>query len=428
MSTAATVAAAIKTRFYLDDNTIPDMTYEESPAYALIPKDPTWGGDNSTFPIMIGQNQTGSATFAVSQALKTAAAGAYNLKKWLMPSLSNKKHYTFASVPGDIIRAMEGNSNAYWPEVSANVESAFKASARRFSIDLFRDGFGSIGTIATGGITLATITLTQAEDAKNFEQNMNVIFASTNAASVLRGAGGGAAQVLVVDSVDEDAGTVTFTANVSTVTGGGGVVAVGDFVFPNGDRQDSATPARLRLVGFEGWTPFDRTTITATPFFNIDRSKQKTRLAGSFVDGTQKSIRESIQTMVALLAGRKAKPKYAFLSFSKWNELSLELGSNVQYVDVKPGENAAVGFRGIRVNGPKGTVEVLPDQGCPANRCFVLQPDTWTLLSLGKPIGFLDEDEQKMLRETSSDAYEIRIGGYVELLCKAPGFNGVIAL
>lgn len=428
MSTFTTAAAALKTRFYLDKNTIPDMTYEESPAYALIPKSEDWGGDNSTFPIMIGQNQTGSATFGTSQAMKATAAGTYNLKKWLLPSSANKKHYAFASVPGDLIRAMEGNANAYFPEVAGNVESAFKASARRFSIDLFRDGFGSIGTIAAGGISGATITLTQAEDAKNFEQNMNVIFSLTNAANLLRGTGGGAAQVLIVDAVDEDAGTVTFTANVSTVAGGGGSVAAGDFVFPNGDRQDSVTPARLRLVGFEGWTPFDRTVITSTPFFNIDRSKSKTRLAGSFLDGTQKSIRESIQTMVSLLAGRKAKPKYAFVSFSKWNELALEFGSNVQYTDIKTGEQGVVGFRSIKVNGPKGAVEVLPDQGCPANRCFVIQPDTWKLLSLGRPIGFLDEDENRMLRETASDAYEIRIGGYVELLCMAPGYNGVIAL
>lgn len=427
MSSFTTAAAAIKTRFYLDKNTIPDMTYEESPLYALLPKSEDWGGDNSTFPIMIGQNQTGSATFATSQGLKATAAGTYNLKKWLLPSSGNKKHYTFATIPGDLIRAMEGNANAYFPEVSANVESAIKASARRFSIDIFRDGFGAVGTIAAGGITLATITLTQAEDAKNFEQNMNVIFSATNGSAVLRGAGGGAAQVLIVDSVNEDAGTVTFTANVSTVTGGGGVVAVGDVCFPFGDRQDSVTPARLRLVGMEGWVPFDRTTLTGT-FFNIDRTKNPTRLGGSFLDGTTKSIRESIQTMVALLASRKANPKYAFVSFSKWNELSLELGSNVQYVDVKAGEQGAVGFRGIRVNGPKGTVEVLPDQGCPSNRCFVIQPDTWKLLSLGKPIGFLDEDDNRMLRETTSDSYEVRIGGYVELLCMAPGFNGVIQL
>jgi hypothetical protein len=31
MSSFTTAAAAIKTRFYLDKNTIPDLTYEESP-------------------------------------------------------------------------------------------------------------------------------------------------------------------------------------------------------------------------------------------------------------------------------------------------------------------------------------------------------------------------------------------------------------
>jgi hypothetical protein len=54
-STFTTMGAALKTRFYLDKNTIPDLTYEESPAFALIPKSEDWGGDNSTFPIILGQ-------------------------------------------------------------------------------------------------------------------------------------------------------------------------------------------------------------------------------------------------------------------------------------------------------------------------------------------------------------------------------------
>lgn len=421
MSTFTTSAAALKTRFYLDKETIPDLTYEESPAYALLPKSEDWGGNSAEFPITVGQNQTGSASFAKAQGNKGTAAGTFLMKRWsLSPSL-NKKHYSFATVPGDLIRAMEGNANAYFPQVAADVESAFKSNARRFSVDLFRDGFGAIGSILNpGGISGSTITLSNAEDAKNFEANMVVQFSQSNAGHVLRNAGG----ELTVAAVDEDAGIITFTAAVGTLA----AVAVGDFVFPTGDRQDSATPARLRLVGFEGWVPFDRTTITGTPFFGVDRTIHKTRLGGSFLDGTQKSIRESVQTMVSVLAGRKAKPKYAFCSFSKWNELALEMGSNVQYVDLKAGATGAVGFTGIRVNGPKGNVEVLPDQGCPSNRCFVIQPDTWKLLSLGRPIGFLDEDEQRMLRETSSDSYEIRIGGYVELLCMAPGYNGVIAL
>lgn len=415
-TTFTTMAAALKTRFYLDKNTIPDMTYEESPLYAVIPKSEDWGGQSAEFPIIYGQNQSHSATFSNAQA----NAGTLTMKRWSLPPSGNKKHYTIAQIPGDLIRAMEGNPNAYFPAVEAEVESAMKTSARRLSIDMFGDGFGRIGVIATGGISGSTVTLATAEDAKKFEVDMIVVLSASNSANTLRNAG----TTIKVLSVDEDAGTVTFTTGVVATIA---AAAAGDSIFPVGDRQDSATPARLRMLGLEGWVPYDRTTLTGA-LFGVDRTLHPTRLGGSFADGSQKSIREAIQDMVSLLAGRKAKPKYAYLSYSKWNELAKELGSNVQYVDVKVGETGVVGFTGIRVNGPKGSVEVLPDQSCPPTRCFVIQPDTFMLLSLGRAVGFLDEDDNRMLRQGTADSYEIRIGGYVELLCKAPGFNGVINL
>lgn len=420
-STFTTMAAALKTRFYLDKNTIPDLAYGESPAYALIPKDETWGGDNSTFPIILGNNQSHSATFSKTQA----NAGTIQMKKWLVPSSGNKKHYTIAQLPGDLIAAMEMKPNAYFPAVETEVESGFKTSARRLSVDLFGDGFGAFGVIATGGISSATITLTRAEDTKKFETGMVCVFAQSNNGHVLRGTG--ATQELTVAGVDEDAGTVTFTANVSTITGGGGSVAAGDSVFPTGDRQDSATPARLRMCGFEAWVPYDRTTLTGS-YFNIDRTTNPSRLGGAYLDGSQKSITEACTDMIATLVGRKAKPKYILMSHSKWNELKKEQGSRVVYNDIKVGETASVGFRGISFDSTNGPVTALADVGCRSDRAFVIQPDTWLLLSLGKPIRFLDEDDQKMLRQGTSDSYEIRQGGYLEMICMAPGWNGVINL
>jgi len=205
-----------------------------------------------------------------------------------------------------------------------------------------------------------------------------------------------------------------------------GAAAAGDTVFRIGNRQDSAAPTRLRIAGFEAWIPYVRTGLS-TALFGVDRSLHPTRLAGAYLNGSTKSIKESIKSMITTLASRGGKPDYAVVSFDKWDQLSNELGSKVEYTDVKVGETGVVGFSGIRIQGPKGNVEVLPDIGCPDNRCFVLQRETWKLLSLGKTIGFLDEDDNRMLREGSADQYEIRIGGYMELLCMAPGRNGVIS-
>lgn len=100
--------------------------------------------------------------------------------------------------------------------------------------------------------------------------------------------------------------------------------------------------------------------------------------------------------------------------------------SKVQYVDLKV--TADVGFRGIVVNGPRGPIKVIPDQNCPSGRAFMLQLDTWKLYSLGKAPKILDADGMKMLRESSADAVELRVGFYAQLGCRAPGWSANIKL
>ena len=58
----------------------------------------------------------------------------------------------------------------------------------------------------------------------------------------------------------------------------------------------------------------------------------------------------------------------------------------------------------------------------------MLQMDTWKLYSLGKAPKILDHDSLKMLRESSSDAVEVRVGYYAQLGCKCPGYNVNIKL
>jgi hypothetical protein len=107
--------------------------------------------------------------------------------------------------------------------------------------------------------------------------------------------------------------------------------------------------------------------------------------------------------------------------FAKFAELEKALGSKVQYVDSFV--NADIGFRGMQIHGPRGSIKVIPDQNCPADRAFLLSLDTWKLYSLGKVPKIIGGDGLKMLREASSDAVEVRAGYYAQLGCKAPGYN-----
>jgi hypothetical protein len=114
------------------------------------------------------------------------------------------------------------------------------------------------------------------------------------------------------------------------------------------------------------------------------------------------------------------------MSYSKFAELEKALGSKVQYVDLK--SSADIGFRGITINGPRGVIRVLPDQNCPSGVAYMLDLSVWKLYSLGKCPKILDSDGLKMLRESSADAVEVRVGYYAQLGCRAPGYNARVQL
>lgn len=414
---STTQAAALKQHYYGNERTIKDLTYGESPAYALIEKDEDFGGSSGELPIIHGHNQGQSAVFGTAQA----NVGNLKIKRW---SMTNVTHYGVAQITGQLIRQSRGNANAYLKYATAEIDGTFKGAARRIGVDLYRSGWGDIGVIATGqALGSAVVTLSNPEDVMNFEVDQWIKFAPSQAASILRGTDG--ANRLQVISRDEDGGTVTLSAALNTIAAGaGGLIAAGDFMFIEGDRQNSATPTRQRLAGFEAWVPFNAADLTGN-FWNVDRTIDKTRLGGRRLDGTTMNIEEALTKGLVLSARGGGKPDYAFISYTRWLDLENSLGSKKVYADVEKG---GVGFRALTVQGPKGPVQVLPDSACPVTRCLVTQLDTWSFMAMGKPIGFLDEDELQMLRQSASDGYEVRVGGYFQLGNRAPGFSVMIQL
>ena len=71
---------------------------------------------------------------------------------------------------------------------------------------------------------------------------------------------------------------------------------------------------------------------------------------------------------------------------------------------------------------------VVPDTYARKDRAFMLQMDTWKLMSLKKAVRILDLDGNKFLRDSDADSVEIRVGGYKVLGCCAPGWNANIRL
>ncbi len=392
--------AALK-QHYTSDR-VENMVYADNPLLALVAKMEDFGGDNMKIPLIYGNPQNRSVSFAQAIATDTSAA----VEAFL---LTRAKDYSIATVDNETLEASKGNANAFLEAATVQIDGALNSLTRSLAQKLYRDGFGSVGRV-NATVTGTTLTLRNPNDIVNFEKGQTLVFAETSGASALRDAG----DSVVVSAVNRSAGSMT-VGSLSGISG----LTDGDFIFNKGDRQDSATPARLCVSGLEAWCP--ATAPSSDAFFGVNRTTDVTRLGGLRLDVTTAPIEEALIEGASLVAREGGKIDHYLMSYATFSALEKALGTKVQYVDVKM--NAEVGFRGIMINGPKGPIKVIPDQNCPSDRVFGVQLNTWKLCSIGKVVRILEQDGLTWLRQASSDGAQVRAGYYANLACKAPGYN-----
>ena len=112
-------------------------------------------------------------------------------------------------------------------------------------------------------------------------------------------------------------------------------------------------------------------------------------------------------------------------------QLIKQLGNKVEYDRMAAvrgsGDSAPFGFKTVKLVLDTGEVDIVGDPFCPSTRVYMLQRSTWKWWSMGELMGFLKygDDDRKYARHNAENAMEGRIGGYCQLCCKAPGWNGV---
>lgn len=390
---------------------VEDMVYKDNPLLALIPKDENFVGDSRVVPLIYGNPQGRSASFSRAQT-RGLATSSY-LKRF---TVTRVKDYSIATIDNETIFASQNDLGAFMRAATLEIDGAINSLTRSAAVDLYRSGYGGRGTI--GSISTTTITLANAADITNFEVGMELDAAAAETSGTLR-ARGSSTNGLIVTGVNRSTGVLTFGFNVTDATNGIPTAAASDTLFVRGDREDAATPTRLKIAGLEAWCP--NAGVTATSFFGVDRTSDATRLGGLNYDGSAVPIEEALIEGAARVAREGGKIDHYFMSFNKFASLEKALGSKVQYVDLAA--NARISFRGVLVNGPRGEIKIVPDFNCPDNRIFGLQLNTWTFGSIGKMARPIDTDGNKMLRLATSDGVEVRYGFYGNVWCNAPGYN-----
>lgn len=394
--------AALKVHY--TDDAVMNMTYADNPLFALVSKMENFGGKNLPIPILYGNPQGRSATFSTAQTL-----GASSTSKIDDFVLTRVKDYAVATIDNETLEASKGNANAFMEAATTEIDGAIRALTRSLAIAMYRDGTGYIGRVLAepAEATTTAITLLEINDITNFEVGQTIV--------VYSAASGGSARIFdtgvsssIILSVNRSAGSMVLDEDYTS----SGTIAASDFLFASGDRG-------AKMKGLEAWVP--ATAPDTTSFFGVDRSLDSVRLGGNRYDGSALPIEEALVEGASRAAREGSKIDHYFVNYDTYSELQKALGAKVQYVDLKA--TVEVGFRGIQINGPRGPINVVPDQNCPSDVAFGLQLNTWKLYSLGKAVRVIDADGLQMLRQASSDGVEVRYGFYGQLGCRAPGHN-----
>ena len=389
------IAFALKTLW--PQSEINNEVYKDNPFLALLKKQEDFDGANMYLALQYADNTSRSHTFAKAQANRTSLKGVRYL-------LTRKKDYATAEIDTETIRASKSKKGSLVDALDAEMKSAVNALNRSMGIDCYGSGTGARGQVAVQATS--PITMSLIPSITNIEVGMKLVASETDG-SALRDAGA----AITVTGVNRDAGTFTFSGSISGLQ-------VGDFLYSEGDAINAST--QLAMTGLAGWLPY--TAPDSTPFMGVNRAVDTTRLAGVRMDISSYLLSEGVVKFGARIAREQGKPDYLFLDFEQFTNFEIELGSKVQYMDAQVGD---IGFRGIRFTAGKQAVNVMPDQNCPQDRAYAIQMDTWKLYSLGPAPGVLNDDGNEMLRVSSADGVEIRLGYYAELGCNAPGWNGV---
>ena len=380
-------SAALKQHY--TSQKIENMVYKDNPFLAMLSKYESFGGINLKLPIKYGIPQGRSATFSNAFDNKTSS----KLEAFL---LTRKSNYSLANIDNETIEASKGNANAFIEAATTEIDGAIEAATRSLAISLYGDGGGSIGQLLADPGTGTTFTLKQADDVTNFEVGMSILAYDAATAGTVRAGG-----LRVISAINRDTGVITVSAAIDAAW------ALDDFIVPDGDYDEM-------LSGLGAWIP--SSAPSATLFFDVNRSLDVTRLGGIRFDGTALPLEEALIGAASRAAREGGKPDVCFMNYSNFADLEKALGSKLTYIDVKV--KTDIGFRGIQINGPRGTIQVIPDQNCPKDVAYHASDmsmfGNFTLLVNAPKI--LDSDGLKILKGlTNADSVEVRVGYYAQL-------------
>jgi hypothetical protein len=425
-------------QLYSDDAWVMrDLVFNKNRFLSMCDKDETemgLGGLNFPIPVLYDVGGGGSANLGNAQTYQTAPATASFL-------LTTVNVYRVGSIQNQFLRASAQSIGAFMPAAKMNVKSLYMGAANDIAYQMFSDGSGTRGSYGANGgsgtINAGVIRLDNLGQVYQFSVNMALNSYSISGATATQSTGAAIGYVIAVDT---GKGTVTVSA---TQQGAAGTPTNWSTSFPYLSRVGDTSFATngllsanmLCIAGLGAWVP-STAPASNDSFFTVNRSVSPTKLAGLRFVGTAESIQDCLIDATNQLAAQSSEagdPDVIFINPVSYQTLVKNLTGQGQYqmVRAKINEEVEISFKALVLPTANGEISIIQDRNCPSQTAYILTMKTWKLRSLGKVPQFLTFPgfyDQLGFPIPGQDAVEIRVGGYLNLSCNAPGANAVCAL
>ena len=402
---------------YYSDDKVAIETFSENPCLAMMKKLENQTGINFIHPIVYGAGQSFSSTFADAQSMSGLDGEGFAAF-----TVTRVEQFDVANIASKTIDDTSSDRGAFLDAVTLITDQHLEDFINRLGIQTFGYADGNLGTISsTSVVSSATqlLTLTNPLDILHFEVGMAIDLAAAQTTGAVRAYGTNATPPYIM-GIDYAGATLQIgnapqagtQIALTDATYGIPTAATGDYIYQWGCRN-------LVMTGFQSWVPFGGVTTTDN-FFGFNRSVNVTRLAGQYVNGQGGEIREVLESSAAQVSQVGGKLSHFWMSFKKLQDLSKSLGAQQEFVNVKVGEEAVVGFNSIVVNGPRGKIRCIAERNCPSTLIAGMNMEDWQVNSVKKAPRLWDEDGQVWLRIYNASGMEVRFTSNSQILCKKP--------
>ena len=334
-----------------------------------------------------------------------------NVAQYSEAIITAKKMYAVVEIDRESIKAAMNDEGAFVRATKEVVKKGVESWMRNMSRALFNDGTGALatgdastqvsGTGSLGDPYIAVLASTTKEANIEERDLVNIATELTNL------------EILEFDPATQ---TIKLVGSSVILAAATGVSALSDIIYMQGSKDND--PEGLK--GVLDATSGSKYGITVARRWKAEQE-----------DASAASVSSALMNNMMLRVEKKTgkTPNLIVCSYKQFEKLLNIFEDDKRYpipnrAGIKDKNGAVISFSGIQFMSTSGPVAVVPERFCEDDRMYFLN-DNHVHIHHRPDFGWFDDDGTVFLRKASSDEYEARYGGYLQVFIN-PCFHAVI--